>query len=313
MKELGRFTKILGVLLFALALTACGGGGGGGGGGNDDGGGDGGTTYSGSTSEATVDDTNTDDIGRASAEGTLASLRQEQAQDASPLATDTMSEEAMADVHMDVIREARVTGLNRTVGSQATSTVSGDCGGSAAVDSTSNSDGSVVTGSVVYSDYCVSDGTDSVIFNGTVDYRIETDSSGALTYYRFSYDNFRFTSNGDTQSLTATVECTFSSSTVSCTTSSDFVGSDGRTYRTTDYTVSGDASSGYDVSARVYDPDHGYVEIAATNITVCANGNIGTGTITVTDSTGTNIMTVTFTSCSEYTVTYNGVTDTYTW
>jgi hypothetical protein len=191
-----------------------------------------------------------------------------------------------------------------------TATVQGDCGGDATVTSTENSSGTEMSGSVVYNDFCITSNGSNVVFNGTVYFSATYSDTGDLQSFRFSYQDFTYTGNGETHTVNATFSCEYSGATLSCAT--DFEGTDGRTYRTTNVTVTGD-STGYDVEATVYDPDHGYVSIVATGITTnCANGRIGTGNITVSDSTG-DVMTITFNSCSSYTVTYNGVSNTYNW
>lgn len=311
MKKLQRSMNLMAILFAVLLLVACGGGGGGGS--DDGGGGNDGVTYSGSTDEATVDDENeADDVSRAAGESTLAAIRQNESEDVVPLggsSASSLSTQEVSELQLDIVRQADADGYS------VTPFVDGTCGGTATVNSSTNGDGTVSEGSVVYNNFCVSSGTSGqIVFNGTVEYRVETDSGGQLVSYEFSYQNFTVSSGSDTQTLNASIACSFSSGVVvSCTTSSEFEGSDGRVYQMTDFTVSGDGSTGYDIEATVYDPDHGYVSIVATGITTnCANGNIDGGTITISDSTG-DVVTVTFNDCSSYTVTYDGVSRTVNW
>ena len=76
--------------------------------------------------------------------------------------------------------------------------------------------------------------------------------------------------------------------------------------------VTGNAYSGYNVSGSVTDPDHGLIEISASGLTFdCPGGQPGSGSITVTGANTT--LEVNFVSCSEFTVTLNGVSETVLW
>ncbi|NWO04425.1 MAG: hypothetical protein HLX50_01575 [Alteromonadaceae bacterium] len=58
----------------------------------------------------------------------------------------------------------------------------------------------------------------------------------------------------------------------------------------------------------------GYVDYQASNLTLCENGyGFSTGSIRITDSTGSNVVTVNFSGCSTYTVTYQGVGYTFSY
>ena len=67
-----------------------------------------------------------------------------------------------------------------------------------------------------------------------------------------------------------------------------------------------------DLSARVYDEDLGYFDIDASSLTYsCDNGNFSTGTISILDSSGEEVISVSFPNCNDCVVTYGGNADTY--
>ena len=75
----------------------------------------------------------------------------------------------------------------------------------------------------------------------------------------------------------------------------------GQTYQVEDSFVNGSNSNGWNAGGTFYDPTHGSVDFYATNIQYCTNGNIESGTITLTDESD-NTLQVTFTGCSEMTI-----------
>ncbi len=111
------------------------------------------------------------------------------------------------------------------------------------------------------------------------------------------------------QTVNGTITCTNYGST--CTSTEDFVGADGADIRVENVDVSGNGTTGYNVNARVYHENYGYVDIVATGITFCSNGNIQSGTIRVTDSTSAEVLLVTFSNCDEFTVTFDDVATVY--
>jgi len=152
------------------------------------------------------------------------------------------------------------------------------------------------------------------VVNGTVD--ISTSISGNISTTTVSYNNFTMVYAGQTQSFDMTAVCKTNTETydTSCSYESDALGIDGRTYSVSNVSVSGNSYNGYSVSATVVDPDHGTLSIT-TNSPVtfnCLTGQPDSGEIQFTDGDG-NSVTVTYTSCTSYTVAYNGVSNTYSW
>ena len=99
-----------------------------------------------------------------------------------------------------------------------------------------------------------------------------------------------------------------------CSVQSDFVGTDGRTYRIEDMTVSGSDTSGWNVSATVYDPDLGSVNFETTDPLMldCPTGVPSSGALTMRGSNSV-VATVTYTSCTEFQVCLEGICNTATW
>lgn len=174
-----------------------------------------------------------------------------------------------------------------TLPSAVVTTVDGPCGGNATVETSQNAGVSMVR----YNNYC----SGGYTINGY--YRFVF-SEGSSTYTS-EYD-YTVTGNGETYNFSGTCNQN------GCTNS--YVGANGQTYYTQNVSVSGSAGSGYDVSARVYDGDAGYVDYTATGLVMCTAPDYGfsAGTISITDSSGTEVVSVTFSSCSSYTVMYQG-------
>jgi len=132
--------------------------------------------------------------------------------------------------------------------------------------------------------------------------------TSTATSFSIVYQNFRVTYDGITETLNMTISC---DDNFDCTYSSDFA-EDGRSYRVENSSVSGDDIDGYDVSATVYDEEYGKVTFTSTGLLFdCDNGYPSQGSITMTADGET--VSVTFDSCTSYTVTYDGVSDSYTW
>ncbi|WP_428253056.1 hypothetical protein [Gynuella sp.] len=146
----------------------------------------------------------------------------------------------------------------------------------------------------------VGDGT-TAIYNGVAHSVYSSDDS-----FTISYQNFTIQYNGTTSSLNMTFSC---DSNLNCTSYNDF-SEDGITYRVSDASVYGDSSSGWNVSARVYHENYGYINIQASNLIMCDSGGFSSGSISITDSSNSEVISIVFDSCSSMTVTYNGNAET---
>lgn len=122
------------------------------------------------------------------------------------------------------------------------------------------------------------------------------------------FENFSMVVNGITEVINATITCIADN----CTISSDFYDDSGKSYRVSNSEITGSDSLGYNISATVYDSEHGEVTFNATAIQFnCSNGYPSSGNIIFTD--GTTEAMVTFNSCDSYTLTVDGTADSLTW
>jgi hypothetical protein len=100
-----------------------------------------------------------------------------------------------------------------------------------------------------------------------------------------------------------------------CNFSSDFTGFDGRTYRVTEVAITEDGDSVYSASGRIYDPYHGYIDVT-TEIPFtmeCSNGLPGSGRLSFTGADETSGY-IEFVNCTEYIVaTSEGASNSYIW
>jgi hypothetical protein len=113
-----------------------------------------------------------------------------------------------------------------------------------------------------------------------------------------------FEASCDTDNTTTEITCAFPG----------VVGFDGRIYDLSDASVSGDAFSGYSVTATIVDPDHGSFTIATISPIVfgCPDEQPLSGQLEFTDGAGV-LVTVTFNDCASFTVSYSGTAELYNW
>ncbi len=124
------------------------------------------------------------------------------------------------------------------------------------------------------------------------------------------YKNFTMTIGEESYTLNVTAHCDAQDE---CTFSSDFVAVNGTTYRISDTALSGNSSSGYSISATVFDSELGSVTFTSSNMLFnCENGYPSTGSLLITDSQE-NEISVNIESCDSYTVTFNGNAELLTW
>ena len=263
-------------------------------------------TYAGLTTQATVDNTSSRDLSTAATSGALQAVVADAAGGTLPRPAASLDSKVV-DVAPAI---ARWIALNGGFFASKTTDVSSDIctnGGSAIANT--NDDGTV--GTITFTNCGIDDGNGGVlVFNGTVDYTVNTgaDTLSMVFHMTVSYA-------GETQSINMTLACASFTSSPVCTVSSDFIGLDDRVYRVTDISVSGTAASGYYVDATVYDPDHGYVSITTTGPIVfdCpTTGAPSTGTVVISGASGSSA-TLSFDSCSSFTVTISGNSVPFTW
>ncbi|MCG8488646.1 MAG: hypothetical protein MI756_14330 [Chromatiales bacterium] len=314
------------LLVLSFTLLACGGGDDGN---TDNGGGDtSGTSlnYSGETKQASMTSENVNQLVTAAASGS----KQAVSSDSIPV----VSQRPHSPVNQDQINEAmaRLVGDLLSRGPQ----LAGRGEAAARTEDLSSSmcdSGSVVVDFPDFSlegewrivftqcsrDTTYDNGSYSTVFHGRVEGTYSKVGIGyrlTLNYIHFSVSiNHPEGSYSDTFNMQMTcIAANQDGSDVTCEYYSDYLGYDNRTYRVTEVSVSGSGSSGYLVSVRVYDPEHGYIHVT-TEVPLtfdCETGRPSAGRIHIEAANGVTAV-IEFISCSQYVVTFNGVAETYSW
>jgi hypothetical protein len=265
--------------IFAAALiSACGGGSSGGGG-------------SSSPSATTVDGSNKTAVAKTATIGSEQAIESSSAPRA--LNSDSLSYLLMKDT---------VTFLKRSNMARNTVDLSSSVcpdGGSASYE-TSGQTSQSGSFTIIYNNCAYSYGSETTVVDGTATWIVNDDGS-----FSYEYD-LTTTYGGESTTLTATYSC---DAEYNCSYEDSFV-SGGTSYKISNASVSGNSSSGYNVTVRVTNENYGYVDIEATGLVPCSGGGFSSGSIDVTDSSGSSVLEVTFVSCSEMTVTFEGVAET---
>lgn len=322
--------RLLSYVFVAMLLQACGGGGGGGDNPNTTGDGDITNTsldYSGETSQATLTNDNTKELATAGASGAKQAISSDSVPAVGLRSDSPVSREEILQEFTGWVADL----INGQYGDQAargdmaarTQDLSGTAcdSGSLVIDYPDS--GTAGNWSIVY-DQCsrttsYGGSSYSTTFDGSVQGTYSQVGNGFHMEYRYVNFSVSVQSAGYNYSETFNMTMTCSASNnqgtdISCEYYSDYHGYDNRTYRVTEASVSGSATSGYSVSFRVYDPDYGYVSVT-TEIPVtfgCSDGHPDAGRIRMEGANGTTAV-VEFISCSQYVVTFNGVANTYNW
>ncbi len=181
------------------------------------------------------------------------------------------------------------------VGKQVNPVVS--CGGSVAVS----------TGSVVYSNYCVGNGTFNITFNGSMSYSHEN-LGGEDFRINLSFIDFSVTLKDGvdtwTQTMSGSMTFLFQGGEFSLTFTSSFE-RDGKTYKIENLSLTNG-----EISARLYHPDYGYVDIStdSSDPFVLFDNQFCGGTLIITgvDTAGAQVSSrmVVADDCLSYTISY---------
>jgi hypothetical protein len=172
---------------------------------------------------------------------------------------------------------------------------------------TDNYNASTGAGTISYS-LC---DTSSFIYNGSVS--ITATKSGDIGYWRLNYGSFSIDSISER--MVATCETTISTDTTHCTYSATSTGLDSRSYDISNAEIAGTLLSGYTISATIEDPDYGEISITTESpvyIFSCSEQQPSSGEIKFTDG-DSKVISIIFDSCSGYTVSYSGVSNSYSW
>ncbi len=260
-------------------LTACGG--------SSDSGGSG-ELYKGSTSAAVVSEDNKADLVQASALAAKQVISSD---------TGALPFGAEADNNAEAANHVveHLLQLNALpVGADVSAEICTD-GGSASVD-----------GTETQSDFTFNNCSfGGITFTGSGSATINPDGSSVIVY-----KDFTMTIGEESFTLNLTATCDAQDN---CTYSSDFVAVNGETYRISDTAQSGSNTSGYNISATVFDSELGKVSFTSTGMLFdCDNGYPSSGSLTITDANDNDVA-VTFNSCTQYSVTLDGSAETLDW
>ncbi|HEY7772292.1 MAG TPA: hypothetical protein VIC26_03870 [Marinagarivorans sp.] len=157
---------------------------------------------------------------------------------------------------------------------------------------------------ITYDEYCDNDG---YTVDGIVYYEFTYNSQSSIYYaYRWDITYYGLISTDGVYHYKFSNECTITNSATECTDGAWYESSTGSDYTLSSSSVSGNNSSGYDVSGTfIIDGDNGY-QLTATGLTLCDNGNFGAGSIAL-EYQGAEYLTINFTSCTDFTYVYDGV------
>jgi len=308
--------KVAAPMAFAFVLSACGGGSSSSSGGVDS------IEYAGSTTAASLSSANQQDFADSATDVVAKAIAADESSDAldevpfgGVIASDEGAQRELAKQAVQAVLDDALAGVPVA----ASQTVAGDCGGSA------KASGSEDSMTISYSNFCmdIGYGYGQMVTNGTVYYDFST--SGNIETIEIEYRNFSMNYDGESYTINGTmvdrvdsVEYYTVSATWNYTITEDgqtyhfagsmtcdaeydcdyfdqVEGSDGSIYQVSDLDVYSNGSD-YDVEATFYHPDYGYVELTASDITLCTDGSVGGGTILLVDDSNHGVL-VQFNGC----------------
>lgn len=177
--------------------------------------------------------------------------------------------------------------------------IQGDCGGNVTYDFNEGAN----SGRYDYNNFCISDYDGNQVIDGSVTF-FGFDNMGTAERWGYDFD-YTITYQGQTEYLRGSYTCN-GTGIAGCSYANNYEGRNGRSYRSENVSVS-ESNGNYDVSARVYGEDLGYIDYQASNLVLCEGGyGFSSGTITVSDSASNEVLTITFSGCSSFTMTYQG-------
>ncbi|WP_411746828.1 hypothetical protein [Reinekea sp.] len=277
--------NILIVAITCLALAGC------------DGGGDESkkSGYSGSKFAATVDEENKDELSIAASIGAQKSIESSSA----PRALGQRADDPITYL-LEKSSEAIIAQRQLRVGSRTYIDLSSsvcNAGGTAGYNYDENNTSGYGTFSITYDNCKYTYEGETTIIDGESTWVTSEDGSFSYTY------NLSVSYGADSYSVTGTYAC---DAELNCSYNNDF-SYGGVSYRVADVSVTGNSSTGYNVSAKIYHETYGYVEIIGSNLVQCNDGGFSSGSITVRDSSSTDVLLVTYDSCTQMTITFNNV------
>lgn len=281
--------KLLSVLALSSMMAACGGVSSDG---DSNSGSKGASTYSGSTSDAKISNANKEALAQTAAFGAKEAIEAEE-RPGIPLGGALVKDNAQSRLN-EIVRDLQY------LPSGAEAHPDNICSSGSVSVSGGEDDAKIVFKKCEYH---------SIIFDGTLE--IKTSGGKETTIANLTITDIS-TKEVITIKFSETCDVDSEGVETNCISVADFKASDGNSYRVESSDVTGNSSQGYTVQAKVYNSEHGAVSIISTNLLFnCSNGYPGSGSITYTS--GSESATVTFNSCTEFTIDYDGVSSTHTW
>jgi hypothetical protein len=261
-------------------------------------------TYDGNTSPAAITPSNSETISITATEGATQAVSEHTANESNPFSfgfvSSGLSNEDLNYTVAQIINSVHAQTNNLAVAvTIGASDLAGDpyyCGGTITVPDNANA----TSGKLTFKNFCY-DFLGPITMNGSITF------SKTATQLTVNYKNFTASFERESFTINSSVICGLNNNVVTtCSISSSYVGSDGLTYRIDDFTISGDPTFGFDVSATFYHPTHGSVGIATTSpiMLECTGPQPSSGAIAITGSSGTSAS-ITFDSCTSYTYCYD--------
>lgn len=261
-----RVKHVVLAVLLAVSLTACGGGGGGGGGGSLSG-----ISYTGLTTQATIDGNNAEDLSTGAYQGgqagaAIGSVGAIQTGESGPVGHSRMLK--VSQVLEGSLRQVDL--MSRSAGTfvgaiyTESNTIYGDCGGSASFTVSVDDQTGDFSGSFTFNNYC----DDEVTISGAASFSGRVDlSTEELIEFSFSFNNLTGTSGSDSFTLDGdiSIDNTVSPATMTMTMLLKD-NNTGKVYKV-DYNYIMTEEANYievEASGTYYDPDYGYVSITTT-------------------------------------------------
>lgn len=259
-KYLSGFVAFL-VVVLGMSLTACSGGG--------SSSGASGISYSGNSSPAEIDGDNAQEIGEVAGE----SVRRAVGADSLPsgVAIDpVISQQEIRAIISDTVSAS--LGYTPSAANVVIDVSEDVCSsGSATVGYPESYLGVGYLEMKLSYTNCIVEG---ILFDGVVEATFD-DLEDPNAAFSFHYIDFLVQDGmGESVVLNMLVEC---ENQLSCFVSSDFVGSDGRVHRVSEFNVTGNDGDGYNGTASVYHSVYGKVSITITNVTYGACGTMPDG------------------------------------
>jgi hypothetical protein len=295
MKNNLRVKHVVLAVLLAVSLTACGGGGDGGGGSPA------GISYTGLTTQATIDENNAEDLSTGAYQGgqtgaAFSGVGAIQAGESGPVGRPRMLK--VSQILGDALYKMDLTSISggTFVGAIHTESITfyGDYGGSASGTININEQTGEFSGSITFNSYS-DDGVTTISGDTSFSGQVDPDTE-ELIEFNFSFDNLTVTSGSDSFTVDGNIsfDLTVSPGTMTMTMTMTMLLKDnntGKVYKVENYTMTLTKEVNYvdvEVSGKFFDPDYGYVFITTTAPLCIYDGDDypSDGVLVVTGNTG---------------------------